>query len=87
MEFVLHILNKHLTNERGWLRKEYLGGMDAKYKASAMMAKKRIPQLERAIEILGAVKTVAVASAPPPTPVPLPRREKKQMDLFKIFNQ
>lgn len=49
---MLHILNKHLTNERAWLRTESLGAIDAKYKHGARMAKERIPQLETAIELL-----------------------------------
>jgi len=49
---VLRILNKHLTNERQWLRLEGLARADAKYREGARMAKERIPQLEKAIELI-----------------------------------
>lgn len=81
MEFVLHILNKHLTNERGWLRNEKLGKMDVKYQHAAVMAKKRVPQLEKAIEIIKDYTKVAVVSVPPPKPAPL-RRARKEATGF-----
>lgn len=52
LKFVLHILNKHLTNERAWLRKEGYAAIDRKYAEGARMAKERIPQLEQAIKII-----------------------------------
>lgn len=52
MNYVLRILNKHLTNERQWLRLEGLARADAKYREGARMAKERIPQLEKAIELI-----------------------------------
>lgn len=49
---MLHILNKHLANERLWLMREGLGKADARYREGARMAKERIPQLEAAIKML-----------------------------------
>jgi len=85
---VLRILNKHLTNERAWLRTESLGAVDKKYAEGARMAKERIPQLEAAISILlnsqqdakkkVGSKQVAIGKAPP-------RPQRAQLSLFKIF--
>lgn len=83
---MLHILNKHLTNERAWLRTESLGKADAKYREGARMAKERIPQLEAAIKL--------IAECPMPiTQLPIAQKKQPskpqriQLDLFKIFKR
>lgn len=65
---MLHILHKHLTNERAWLRTESLGAIDAKYKHGARMAKERIPQLEAAIKILSTQDTSSNTQDQQPKP-------------------
>ena len=52
MNYVLKILRKQLENEKKWLQTESLGGIDAKYMHGARMAKERIPQLEKVIEMV-----------------------------------
>lgn len=82
---MLHILNKHLTNERAWLRTESLGKADAKYREGARMAKERIPQLEAAIALLKEVSTERVPVKSEVKQPPKPQR--MQLDLFKIFKR
>lgn len=81
---MLHILNKHLTNERAWLRTESLGAIDAKYKHGARMAKERIPQLEKAIELISRymVNQSIVHSKPAIDHRPKNHRPS-QLNLFK----
>ena len=77
MNYVLKILRKHLANEQTWLRSEYLGAMDPKYLHGARMAKERIPQLEKAIELVGSfVGELKPKKLKPPVP--------NQLPLFKI---
>lgn len=49
---MLHILHKHLANERAWLRYQSLAQADRKYAEGARMAKERIPQLEAVIKMI-----------------------------------
>ncbi len=78
---MLHILNKHLTNERHWLRSERLGAIDRKYAEGARMAKERIPQLEQAIKI---INQSTVDSRP--STVDKPKLTVKQNSQLSIFN-
>lgn len=88
---MLHILNKHLTNERAWLRTESLGAIDAKYKHGARMAEERIPQLEAAIKILStqdiSSKTQDQQPKPKKSNVQPPKIQRTQLDLFNIYKK
>lgn len=86
---MLHILHKHLTNERAWLRTESLGAIDAKYKHGARMAKERIPQLEAAIKMLTSYQLL-VASKPnktKPTLAPSPPERAGGEVQLNLFNK
>lgn len=52
MKFVLHILKKKLQSEKHCAEVHSKLTMDKRFCESARMAKERIPQLEKAIEIL-----------------------------------
>lgn len=77
LQWLLKILNKHLANERAWLRRENMASIDIKYAHGARMAKERIPQLEQAIALLiNSSKTQVVRPKTKPKPT-------KQLNLFK----
>ena len=56
MKFVLHILKKKLQAEKHCVLVHSKLAMDRRFAESARMAKERIPQLEKAIEILSNAK-------------------------------
>lgn len=80
---MLHILNKHLTNERAWARNEQLGVIDRKYKEAARMAKERIPQLEQAIKLITKSVHSPLSTAKPAIDN---RQSTKQKNQLSIFN-
>lgn len=84
---MLHILTKHLTNERAWLRTESLGKADAKYREGARMAKERIPQLEAAIKLITTIDPIPSAQLPNAQKKQPPKPQRIQLDLFKIFKR
>jgi hypothetical protein len=99
MEFAIRMLRKHLTNELGWLRLEHKGEKEQKYAIGAELAKKRIPQLEEAIKILGehnrrslgnvnGVSVQAPHYQPDPDPAyesPVPGQEKVDDSQLPLF--
>lgn len=84
---MLHILNKHLTNERAWLRNERLGAIDPKYREGARMAKERIPQFEKAIEILTNAGKPVTVKAEPIAAATVQVIKRKTVSLFSVFKK
>lgn len=80
MQFVLKILHKYLANEKRWLGYENIA-IDAKTKAGVEMAKARVPQLEKAIQILSQTTTTELPIKPKRQPKPL-----RQLSLWQIKN-
>ena len=85
--FVIKLLRKTLAIEKKWLENEGLGAIDAKYKASAELARVRIPQLELVIKVLLAFvprETVKEEPLQKMATIPEPRK-RNSLNLFNLF--